>query len=64
MTETREQTIATHTGVAKSQVRKLTPASYFIDEWVKTTSLKNKDFEATFAQNLVGTIATITEKRA
>jgi hypothetical protein len=48
--------------VAKSQVRKLTPVSYFIDEWVKTTSLNNQEFKATFAQNLVGTIATI-EKR-
>jgi hypothetical protein len=60
--DTIEQTLATHTGVAKSQVRKLTPVSYFIDEWVKTTTLKNSDFEASFKQNLVGTIATI-EKR-
>jgi hypothetical protein len=60
--DTIEQTLATHTGVAKSQVRKLTPVSYFIDEWVKTTSLNNQEFKATFTQNLVGTIATI-EKR-
>ena len=60
--DTIEQTLATHTGVAKSQVRKLTPVSYFIAEWVKTTSLNNDQFKATFAQNLVGTIATI-EKR-
>lgn len=61
--ESIQQSIATHVGVAKSNVRQLTPVSYFIDEWVKTTSMKNKDFEVNFAQNLVGTIATITEKQ-
>lgn len=52
--------IAKHAGVIKSQVRQLTPVSYFIDEYIKVTSLKNKDFEATFEQNLIGTIVTVT----
>lgn len=54
--------IAKHAGVIKSQVRQLTPVSYFIDDYIKVTSLKNKDFEATFEQNLIGTIVTVTEK--
>lgn len=54
--------IAKHAGVIKSQVRQLTPVSYFIDDYIKVTSLKNKDFEATFEQNLIGTIVTVKEK--
>lgn len=59
---TIEQDLAKHAGVTKSQVRQLTPVSYFIDEWVKVTTLKKPEFEASFKQILVGTIATI-EKR-
>jgi hypothetical protein len=60
--ETRISMIAKHAGVIKSQVRQLTPVSYFIDEYIKVNSLKNKDFEATFEQNLIGTIVTVKEK--